>query len=124
VKSQRPVNLDLATIRLPVTAKVSILHRISGVFLFVGIAVLLCLLDASLSSADGFARVAEWMGGTTAKLVVWAVLSALIYHTIAGVKHLLMDIGIGESKQGGILAARITLVAAVVLIVLAGVCLW
>ncbi|HEY1026500.1 MAG TPA: succinate dehydrogenase, cytochrome b556 subunit, partial [Pseudomonas sp.] len=38
MNSQRPVNLDLRTIKLPITAYTSILHRISGVILFVGIA--------------------------------------------------------------------------------------
>ncbi|RFQ09412.1 succinate dehydrogenase, cytochrome b556 subunit, partial [Pseudomonas sp. ATCC 13867] len=39
MNSKRPVNLDLRTIQLPITAYTSILHRISGVILFVGIAV-------------------------------------------------------------------------------------
>jgi succinate dehydrogenase / fumarate reductase, cytochrome b subunit len=124
VKPNRPVNLDLGTIRLPVAAKVSILHRISGVFLFIGVAVLLCLLDMSLSSEAGFAHASELMAAPLAKLVVWAVLAGLIYHTVAGVRHLLMDIGIGESKQGGIRTARITLIVAGLLIVGAGVWLW
>ncbi len=54
VNSKRPVNLDLRTIKLPVTAYTSILHRISGVILFLGIAVLLFALDKSLSSEEGF----------------------------------------------------------------------
>ena len=35
VKKQRPVNLDLQTIRFPITAIASILHRVSGVITFV-----------------------------------------------------------------------------------------
>jgi succinate dehydrogenase / fumarate reductase, cytochrome b subunit len=124
VKPNRPVNLDLGTIRLPITAKVSILHRLSGVFLVIGVAVLLCLLDLSLSSEQGFAHVSELLSAPLAKAVLWIVLAGLIYHTVAGVKHLLMDIGIGESKQGGIRAAQITLVVAAVLILGAGAWLW
>jgi succinate dehydrogenase / fumarate reductase cytochrome b subunit len=59
-----------------------------------------------------------------AKLVLFGVLSALAYHTAAGIKHLIMDMGIGESLAGGVLAARITLVAAAGLIVLAGAWIW
>ena len=121
---QRPVNLDLGTIALPVTAKVSILHRASGVFLFVGIAVLLYLLDLSLDGSGGFARVSDLLATTPAKLVVWAVLAGLIYHGVAGVKHLLMDLGIGETLAGGVLAARLTIAIAGVLIVAAGVWVW
>lgn len=124
MKPNRPVNLDLGTIALPLPAKASILHRVSGVALFVGVAVLLYLFDLSLAGEEGFARAAGLLATTPAKLVIWAVLAALIYHTVAGVKHLLMDIGIGESLQGGIMAARITFAVAAVLIVLAGVWVW
>jgi len=124
VKPNRPVNLDLGTIALPLPAKASILHRASGVALVVGVGVLLYLLDVSLSGEAGFARVGELLGSVPAKLLVWAVLAALIYHCVAGVKHLLMDLGIGESLEGGILAARITFAVAAVLIVFAGVWLW
>jgi succinate dehydrogenase / fumarate reductase cytochrome b subunit len=124
VNKQRPVNLDLGTIALPVTARVSILHRASGVFLFAGIAVLLYLLDLSLGDAGGFQRAAALLATTPAKLLLWVVLAALIYHAVAGVKHLLMDLGIGESLEGGVLAARVTLGIAGVLILAAGVWLW
>ena len=124
MKPNRPVNLDLGTIALPLPAKASILHRVSGVALFVAVAVLLYLFDLSLSGEAGFARAAGLLATTPAKLVIWAVLAALIYHCVAGVKHLLMDIGIGESLQGGITAARITFAVAALLIVLAGVWIW
>jgi len=86
--------------------------------------VLLYLFDLSLSGEAGFARAGELLATTPAKLVIWGVLAALIYHCVAGVKHLLMDLGIGESLQGGITAARITFAVAAVLIVLAGVWVW
>lgn len=54
VKKQRPVNLDLKTIRFPVTAIASILHRVSGVITFVAVGILLWLLGTSLSSPEGF----------------------------------------------------------------------
>ena len=45
--------------RLPITAWASITHRATGVILFVGSAVLLWLLDTSLSGPEGFASVAD-----------------------------------------------------------------
>lgn len=124
MKPNRPVNLDLGTIALPLPAKASILHRVSGVALVVAVAVLLYLFDLSLSGEAGFARAGELLATTPAKLAIWGVLAALIYHCVAGVKHLLMDLGIGESLQGGITAARITFAVAALLIVLAGVWVW
>jgi succinate dehydrogenase / fumarate reductase cytochrome b subunit len=124
VNKNRPVNLDIGTIRLPITAYVSILHRISGVALFVGFAVLLWLLDLSLSGEEGFAQAASLFDSFIAKLIVWAVLAGLIYHTAAGIRHLIMDLGVGETMEGGVLGARIVLVVSVVLIVLVGAWIW
>jgi succinate dehydrogenase / fumarate reductase cytochrome b subunit len=124
VKDNRPVNLDIGTMRLPITAWASITHRASGVFLFAGIAVLLWTLDASLESATSFAELQEGLTSVWAKLVIWAVLAGLIYHSVAGVKHLVADFGIGETMAGGVLGARIVIAASVVLTLLAGMWIW
>ena len=124
VNSQRPVNLDLRTIKLPITAYTSILHRISGVILFVGIVLVLYALDKSLASEEGFAQVKECLTSPLAKFVTWGLLSALLYHLVAGVRHLIMDMGIGETLEGGKLGSKIVIVISVVMIVLAGVWIW
>lgn len=124
MNSQRPVNLDLRTIKLPVTAYASILHRISGVILFFGLLILLYVLELSLSSAEGFAQVQDFLANPLVKLVLWGLLSALLYHLVAGVRHLLMDTGVGETLEGGKTGARIVLAVSLVLIVLAGVWIW
>jgi len=124
VKNQRPVNLDISTIKLPITAIVSILHRVSGVVLFAGVAVLLWLLDGSLASEEQFVALQETLTQPVWQIVVWAVVAALAYHMVMGVRHLIMDCGIGESLKGGRLGAKLALAVAVVLIVLAGVWIW
>ena len=110
--------------RLPITAWASITHRASGVFIFVGMAVILWALDASLKSPESFAGLQEDLASPLFKLVMWAVVSGLIYHTVAGVKHLMMDMGIGETMEGGVLGVQIVIVVSVVLIVLAGIWIW
>jgi succinate dehydrogenase / fumarate reductase cytochrome b subunit len=113
------------TIKLPITAYASILHRISGAILFFGIVVLLWGLDKSLASEQGFAEVKECLSGGFAKLVVWGLLSALIYHLLAGIRHLLMDLGMaGHTLEAGKLGSKAVLVIAAVLILLAGVWIW
>ncbi len=124
VKDNRPVNLDIGTMRLPITAWASISHRASGVFLFAGMAVLIWALDASLSGPEGFASVQDALASPLAKLVVWAIVAGLIYHSLAGLKHLVADFGVGETMEGGILGARIVIALSVVLILLAGVWIW
>ncbi|TQV78856.1 succinate dehydrogenase, cytochrome b556 subunit [Exilibacterium tricleocarpae] len=124
MNNKRPVNLDISTIHLPITAFVSILHRISGVILFAAVALLLWLLDASLASAESFAALQALLGEPWAQAVLWATLAALAYHAVAGVRHLIMDIGIGESLEGGRTGAKLVIFFAVILIALAGVWVW
>lgn len=124
MNKKRPVNLDISTIKLPITAYVSILHRFSGIFLFAGVAVLLWMLDSSLDSQESFAAVRDAANNSVWKFILWAVLSALAYHTIMGTRHLIMDCGIGESLKGGQLGAQIALTLAVIAIVLIGVWVW
>lgn len=124
MKNQRPVNLEISTIKLPITAIVSILHRLSGVYLFAGVAVLLWMLDASLASEEQFIALRETLTNPVWQVVIWTVLAALAYHLVLGLRHLLMDCGVGESLKGGRLGAYVSLVVAIVLIVLVGVWLW
>ena len=92
--------------------------------LFFGIAILLYGLDMSLSSEEGFAQVQAFMASPLVKLIVWGLLSALLYHLVAGIRHLVMDMGVGETLEGGKLGSKIVLVVSVVLILLAGVWIW
>jgi succinate dehydrogenase / fumarate reductase cytochrome b subunit len=124
VTDKRPVNLDIGTIKLPITAYVSILHRASGVALIGAIAILLGLLSYSLKSAEDFASVQACLASLPMKLLMWAVLAAFIYHLFAGIKHLIMDMGIGETLEGGKLGAMLVLVFVVIGVVLAGVWVW
>ena len=94
--NKRPTNLDIGSIRLPITAYVSILHRVSGVATFFALALLLWLLDTSLASEQGFSSVKSLFNEPLLKFIVWGSLAALAYHLVAGLRHLIMDMGIGE----------------------------
>ena len=96
---ERPVSLSLSPAKFswPVTAMASIAHRISGVLLFLGVAYLFYLLDLALSSAAGFAEARVLLAAGLPKLVLLGVLAMLAYHLLAGVKHLLLDLHIGDS---------------------------
>ena len=124
MSSKRPVNLEISTIHFPIPAIASILHRISGIIAFFGIAFLLYGLDMSLSSRADFSAFADVMAHPLAKLVVWGILSALAYHLVAGIRHLIMDMDVGETLEGGRLGAKITFAVSIVLIILLGVWIW
>lgn len=124
MKKARPVNLDLLTIRMPIAAIVSILHRISGVFVFLLIPMFLWMLQLSTFSELGFLRMQECLTSPVSKLVIWVTLSALVYHLVAGIRHLIMDMGIGEERASGRLAAQMCMGISLVLILSLGVWLW
>ncbi|MBS3804063.1 MAG: succinate dehydrogenase, cytochrome b556 subunit [Oleiphilaceae bacterium] len=124
MNSKRPVNLDLGKFHFPLPAIISILHRITGIIIFVGIAFLLYWLDVSLDSEEGFRQVSELLDGFLAWFVLWGIMAGLIFHLVAGIRHLFMDMGIGETLEGGRLSSKITIGVSVVLIILAGIWLW
>ena len=124
MNDNRPTNLDLGSFKYPLPAITSLLHRISGALIFVGVALLLYILDLSLQSPAGFEQVQDLLDHTLAKLIVWAVLAGLLYHLIAGLKHLLMDLGIGETMKGGVIASGLTILVSTLAIIVAGVWIW
>jgi succinate dehydrogenase / fumarate reductase, cytochrome b subunit len=124
LKQKRPVNLDLTTIKLPPTAIVSILHRISGILIFLLMPVMLYGLQQSLISPEHFLKTQQCFQSSMMSFLAWIFLSALIYHGLAGVRHLLMDVGLGETASTGCKTAWLVLVLAFVLILCLGVALW
>jgi len=124
LSKKRQVNLNIGTINLPVTAYVSILHRVSGVVLFGAVGLFLWILDSSLSSEESFNSIKVFMSTLTVQIIIWLSLAALIYHLVAGLRHLVMDYGYGETLSGGILGAKLVLVLSVILMLMAGFWLW
>jgi len=117
VSEKRPINLDIGTIKLPITSYVSILHRISGVILFFAVAIMLYALEASLASEQSFDALKNFFSSTLFQIILWGCLIALTYHVIAGLRHIVMDFGIGEDNfQAGRRSAWLVVIIAVVCI--------
>lgn len=114
-RAARPVyrNLGLGEIlryRMPPPALVSILHRVSGVLLFlVGIPFILYLFQNSLTSEISFeayrSAVSSWLG----KLVLLVLIWSFIHHLLAGIRFLLLDLHIAGERQQGAMTARVVL---------------
>jgi succinate dehydrogenase / fumarate reductase cytochrome b subunit len=124
VKKRRPINLNLFTIQFPLPAIASILHRISGIILFLAIPLMLWVLHASLATQEGYDGIHEAFTTPCSKFIIWCLLSAFIYHFVAGIRHLLLDINVGVNLKSGKMSALITILIAAVLIVLTGIWLW
>lgn len=127
MKKQRPVNLsltDLATIKMHPAAYASLLHRVSGVIMVFAIGILLWVLSLSLSSAEDFSQLQATLDGFFFKFILLGVLSALIYHLLGGIRHLIMDLGHFEELASGNISAKIVMVLWFVLTLVVGVWLW
>ena len=119
---------DLPSYRLPAAGIVSILHRISGVVMFLLLPFIIWMFDTSVSSEISFARFRAafnvgigFVPGVLVKLVVLALIWAYLHHLIAGLRHLWMDVSHkAVSKEFGKTSAVVTLVASVTLTLLLG----
>ena len=121
---QRPVNLDLTTIHFPVTAIISIMHRLSGIAVFILLPFMLYLLQQSLHSLESFHVLQSMSQHAWVKLLVWIFASALFFHFMAGVRHIIADIGYGEEMATGRKTASILLVLTVISTIVLGAWIW
>lgn len=116
---------DLPTYRLPAAGFVSILHRVSGVLMFVLLPLIIWVFDTSVSSEISSARLRAAFGpgalGIFMKLVGLALIWAYLHHFIAGLRHLWMDVSHkAVSKEFGATSAKVTLVLSLLLTVALG----
>jgi succinate dehydrogenase / fumarate reductase cytochrome b subunit len=107
---------DLPTYRLPAAGWVSIMHRISGLLLFLLMPLIIWMFDSSISSEISFAKFAAtfnvglgFVPGWFMKLVALALIWAYLHHFIAGLRHLYMDVCHAVSKEFGKSSAIVTL---------------
>ncbi|MGD8832034.1 MAG: succinate dehydrogenase, cytochrome b556 subunit [Pseudomonadales bacterium] len=123
-KENRPVYLSLTQFGWPITAIASIAHRITGMLLFLGVGYLLWLLSLALDSPAGFAQASSVLAAPFARFVLWGVLTLLIYHILAGIKHMIMDFHIGDSFKVAAASSYTVFALSAVLAIITGVWLW
>jgi succinate dehydrogenase / fumarate reductase cytochrome b subunit len=113
----RPIYLNLFRLHLPLAGWVSILHRITGVVLFLALPLALYLLERSLSHQTGFEAVSAMLDRPVGRLMLLAVIASLAFHALAGIRHLGLDIHWGVEKNaarrsaGWVIAATLVVVA-------------
>lgn len=117
---QRPVFLDLWRIRLPITGWASILHRISGVLLVLTVPYAAYLLDLSLRGPEGFAAAQAILGSVPARLVLLILAWSLAHHLLAGVRFLLLDLGVAIDRPAARKGAWAAILGALVLAAIGG----
>jgi len=102
---KRPVFLNLLQISLPMTALVSILHRVSGVGLILSMPVLVLLQWLLLSTVQPSVELGFWLSLWWIQVILFLVLTGSMYHLLAGIRHLYHDIALQHSLQSSRVSA-------------------
>ena len=102
-KDNRPVNLNLLTISLPIIGLSSILHRISGLTVFFSFPLVVWLFSVSLKSEESFVVLSNlYQTSVVLKIIIYLILVGFSYHLHAGIKKLMSDaFGLGETLESG-----------------------
>lgn len=120
----RPKNLNLLTIRLPIPALVSIMHRVSGAFLFMLLPFMLWVLHQSLANEQSYQLAIKVLNHPIVKLICLAVTWAYLHHAFAGIRHLALDAHYGLRLNYARATSRAVLVISGLLTLRMGIWLW
>lgn len=121
----RPVNLDLTSVRMPISAYASILHRVCAVIIWVGLAALLAIASYALGSKESYLEISQLLSSNfLVQFVVWGFLSALGYYCMGTIKHIIQDFGFFEDQAGGKVISTLAIALGVLLALAAGVLVW
>lgn len=121
---KRPKYLNLMEIRLPVAGFASILHRISGIGLFLLLPLLIWLLELSLRSPDSYQALQAVVANPFVKLILIGLLWAFLHHFCMGIRILLLDLNMGTDLKPARASAKAVLAISLALTVILGVQLW
>ena len=111
---QRPVFLNLFRISFPVTAILSIMHRLMGVAMVLALPLVIYIFGLSLSGEQGWQTSLSILAHPLSKLFIFLLLWSLIHHLLAGIRFLLIDIEWGVSKSAARASAWFINIAAII----------
>ena len=124
MNKKRPIHLALHLIKLPLPGLVSILHRISGLLMFLALPLLLTMLQYSLRSNETYTRLMTVLHNPCSKLLLLGLLWAFLHHFCAGIRYLAIDLDYGAGLTEARVSSRWVLMLSLGLTVLLGVWLW
>jgi succinate dehydrogenase / fumarate reductase cytochrome b subunit len=120
----RPKHLALHLIKLPLPGIVSILHRISGLLLFIALPLLLLMLQYSLNSIETYTQLTAVLVNPLSKLLLLVLLWAFMHHFFAGLRYLAVDLHWVRDLARARNSSKVVLVASLLLTVFLGIKLW
>lgn len=93
--AERPLSPHLQIYKPQISSVLSILHRITGAGLGIGLLLLAWWLIAAASGPDAFAAVQGFIGSWLGRLILFGFTWALFYHLLNGIRHLGWDLLFG-----------------------------
>lgn len=124
MNKKRPKHLALHLIKLPLPGFVSILHRVSGLLLFLALPLLLWMLQYSLRSIETYTQLQTVFAHTLFKLLMLGLLWAFLHHFCAGLRYLAIDLHYVRSLAQARASSKVVLVVSLILTALLGAKLW
>jgi succinate dehydrogenase / fumarate reductase cytochrome b subunit len=121
---KRPKYLNLVQIKLPIAGFASILHRVSGIGLFLMLPLLIWLLELSLRSAESYQALQAVIAHPFVKLILIGLLWAFLHHFFMGIRILLIDVHVGVDKASAGMTAKAVLAVSLALTLILGAKLW
>jgi succinate dehydrogenase / fumarate reductase cytochrome b subunit len=121
---KRPKYLNLVQIKLPIAGFASILHRVSGIGLFLMLPLLIWLLELSLRSAESFQALQAVIANPFVKLILIGLLWAFLHHFFMGIRILLIDVHVGVDKVSAGMTAKAVLAVSLAMTLILGAKLW
>lgn len=121
---QRPKLLALHLIKLPLPGFVSILHRVSGLGLFLALPLLLLALQYSLRSVETYTILQEALSQPLVKLIELGLLWAFLHHFCAGLRYLAIDLHLVSSLKQARDSSKLVMGVSLLMTILIGVKLW
>jgi succinate dehydrogenase / fumarate reductase cytochrome b subunit len=114
--------LNVFRIRYPITAIVSIGHRISGILLFLSIPLLIYFLDRSLESSSGYTEVVNILASGFFRMFLVFLTGIFVLHLLAGIRFLLIDLDLGLDSSTANKTSWIVIILTAIVIIIGGWC--
>lgn len=120
----RPKHLALHQIKLPLPGIVSILHRVSGLLLFIALPLLLLMLQYSLRSIETYTQLMDVLANPLLKLILLGLLWAFMHHFCAGLRYLAIDLHLVRDLAQARNSSKVVMLVSLALTIFVGVKLW
>lgn len=124
MNKQRPKHLALHQIKLPLPGIVSILHRISGLMLFLALPLLLLMLQYSLNSIETYTELMSVLAHPLVRVMLLGLLWAFLHHFCAGLRYLAIDLHLVRDLARARNSSKVVIAVSLALTVVLGVKLW